>query len=177
MDNLITADEFFEMRDISNKRDGKKIEEYILLSEMGDFRKLLGKFYFVLKSKASEPEYSDLIDGSSFELDGVQYFHLGLKKVLADFVYSRYVLNRNVQDTPFGIVSKQTNNGNTTDRNTLRDLSRQAQIDAEDKFELVKMYMEGNKDVVDGFDVFFDNGCDNGNGGDSFYKEPRISKL
>lgn len=175
MDNLITADEFFAMRDISIKKDAKKIDEYVLLSEMGDFRKLLGKFYFVLKANVDLPAYETLVNGGEFEVGNIKYFHLGLKVVLADYVYSRYVLNRNVQDVPFGFVTKRTDNGDPVDRNTLRDLSRQAQIDAQDKFDLIKLYMEDNKDSIDGFDVFFD--CGNIDGDAIFYKEDRISKL
>lgn len=151
IDNLITVEEFATFRDISVKRDVGKIDESIKLAQNGDFQKAIGDFYFdVLKNK-DEADYSLLMDGGDFQDNGESFYHFGLKAYLADLAYSRYILKVNINITPFGAQNKYTDDSNNVDRLTLRDESKQAQKDADHKFESIKRYMLTEKSLFDRF--------------------------
>ena len=68
-------------------------------------------------------------------------FNEGIKAFLADLSYSRYIYMINVNLTPFGAQTKFTNDSTGIDRNTIKDLSKQAQIDGNIKFNIIQKYI------------------------------------
>jgi len=169
MNLLITALEFASFRNISAKLDTAKIEEAISLAQQSDLLKILGDFYFDVLKNATEESFKDLLDGSEFTVAGLDYKHAGIKRLLADFTFARYIQTINVNLTPFGAVSKLSQDSEGTDRNTIKDLSKQAQIDAGIKFEFIDKYIVSNP-------VAFARYCKNKKTGTSF-SSLRISRL
>lgn len=141
MANLITAAEFVALKKISVKYDSVEVDKAIEAAEETDLYNILGDFYFDVKENADEAEYSELMAGSSFEYCGEKFIHKGIKALLADYAYSRYIFTINFRLTPFGAQTKLHNDSKEVDRQTIKDLSKQAQIDAGAKFEVIKKYI------------------------------------
>ena len=169
MSNIITAIEFSEYRNISQKIDTKKIDEAIDLAQQSDLLQILGDFYFdVVKNKA-EASYSDLMDGSTFTYNDYEYVHAGIKKLLADYTMSRFASGGNINFTPFGLHKKLSNDSEPIDRNTVKDISRQAQVDAGVKFKFIEYYILSEP-------VLFERYC-NGKGQGTKFSTQKFSKL
>ena len=166
---LITAIEFATFRNISQKLDTPKIEEAIGLAQQSDLVEILGDFYFDVVKNASENDWADLMNGSEFEYCGDTFIHAGIKKMLADYTYSRFVYMVNINATPFGFQKKFTDDSEGIDRNTIKDLSKQAQVDAGIKFKFIEYYILSKPEL-------FDRYCKNKNQGTSFNFQ-RFSKL
>ena len=141
MQQLITAQEFATYRNISKKLDVGKINECILEAQQSDLLTTLDDFYFDVLKNANEASYTDLMEGSIFEVGGYEYQQAGIKALLADYVYSRYIYNLNVQQTPFGARIKTSDNSEAVDRNTLKDMAKQSQQDAGYKFKYIDKYL------------------------------------
>ena len=158
---LITPTEFSTFRNISQKLDTPKIEEAIGLAQQSDLVEILGDFYFDVVKNESETNYEDLMNGSEFTYCGDEFVHTGIKKLLADYTYSRFVYMVNINATPFGFQKKFTNDSEGIDRNTIKDLSKQAQVDAGVKFKFIEKYILSEP-------VLFERYCKNKNQGTSF---------
>jgi hypothetical protein len=169
MANIITAVEFIEFRNVSKKQDTDKVDECIKLAEQSDFIKVLGDFYFDVVENKDSAEWADLMNGSSFIYNDERFIHLGLKKMLADLAYSRYSYKKNVNDTSFGMVTKNYQDGTPIDRNFTKDISNQAQVDASSKFVYIEKYILSKP-------VLFSRYCKNKKEATSF-NGVRFSKL
>lgn len=141
MEQLITAQEFASFRNISQKIGTNKINEAILLAQQNELQGLLGDFYFDVIQNKDTVEYQDLMNGGTFMCNGYEYEQAGIKRLLADYVYSRHIYNSNVNLTPFGTMIKETKDGSPADRNTLKDMSLQAQKDAGAKWRIIELYI------------------------------------
>ena len=169
MANIITVTEFSTFRDIGKKIDEDKVNESIELAQGSDLNDVLGDFFFdVLKNK-DEATYSELMGGSEFEYCDETFIHKGIKALLADYTYSRFIYMINVNLTPFGAQTKFTQDSNGIDRNTIKDLSKQAQQDASIKFKTIEKYILSEP-------TLFSRYCD-GKKGDTGFNSQRISKL
>lgn len=154
MSNLITAAEFAANRKISKKYNQQKADESISLAQESDLQNVLGDFYFDLIQDFADPSFADLMDGSTFTYEDETFIHLGIKKMLSDLTFARYIYNINVNLTSFGAVSKNTQDSTPIDRNTTKDVAKQAQIDADIKFRTIKKYLLSNPNNT------FDRYCD-----------------
>jgi hypothetical protein len=145
MSNIITNEEFKTFRNITYKVDESKITISITQAHT-DLREVLGDaFYFdVIKNQGS---YSELLDGFEFEVDGNEYIHEGLKSLLADYAYSRYLYEINITHSPFGMVQKTNQDSEPLDRNMIKDLVKQVNMDASRKWELIRVYLDANKET------------------------------
>lgn len=167
--NIITALEFARFRNISKKINQEKVEEAIRLSEESEFQEALNGLYFdVIENKDATP-YASLLNGSTFTYEGEKFIHKGLKAFLADLAYSRYIYLINVNLTPFGAQEKFTNDSNGIDRNTIKDLSKQALIDANVKFKFIHKYILSEPTI---FSRYIKK-----EGGKGGFMSQRISKL
>lgn len=169
MTNLITVEEFTTLRNISKKVDIAKVNESIALAQQSDLFDTLGGFYYDLLKNVAETSYSDLLNGSEFEYEGETYFHVGIKSFLADLVFARYIYNINVNLTPFGAQQKFTQDSTGIDRNVIKDLSKQAQIDGSIKFKIIQKYLLSKPNV-------FSRYC-KGQSNDTGFGGVKISKL
>jgi hypothetical protein len=151
MENLITNIEFADYRSVSKKINEGKTNEAISLAQSTDLNNILGDFYFDVYKNRNEESYADLMSGSQFTYQGEEFFHFGIKKLLADYAYARYVHEINSNLTPFGFQEKMTNDSKSVDRNTINDKSKQAQIDAGVKFRIIEKFIMSKPDLFSRF--------------------------
>jgi len=169
MINLITVEEFAEYRNISKKLDEDKINEAISLAQQSDLIKILGDFYFDVVKNAEVTAWLPLMNGSDFEYCGEDFQHAGIKKLLADYTYSRFVYMVNINATPFGFQTKFTEDSNGIDRLVIKDLSKQAQIDAGFKFKYIQKYLLSDT-------TLFERYCSSQNTNTAFFSQ-KLTKL
>ena len=170
MSNLITAAEFAANRKISQKYNQQKADEAITLAQESDLQNFLGDFYFDLLQDFQEVSFTDLMNGATFQYEDETFIHLGIKKMLSDLTFARYIYSINVNLTSFGAGSKDTQDSTPIDRNTTKDLSKQAQQDADIKFRTIKKYLLSNPNNI------FDRYCDSQNNNTGSFAQ-RISRL
>jgi len=142
---LITAEEFSNYRNISKKQDTSKIDESIKEAQSVDLFDVLGSFLFDVITNKDNVVYADLMTGSTFTCDGESYIQEGIKSVLADYTYSRYLYKINTNHTPFGLQQKFTNNSQPVERNILKDMQKQTLVDANIKFRMIDKYLRENQ--------------------------------
>lgn len=147
IEKLLTVDEFVTFRDIGKKIDSSKIEECIINAQNSDLQNLLGGFYYdVLKNK-NELLYSDLMNGCEFDYCNETFIHSGIKALLSDYVYARYIYMINVNLTPFGATTKHSQDSEPISRNHIKDLYGQAQYDGGIKFQSIKKYILSEPEI------------------------------
>lgn len=145
--NIITTKDFRSLRNITYKIDEGKVSMSITQAHT-DLREVLGDaFYFDLVKNKDEAAYGDLLNGSEFNVDGNVYIHEGIKSLLADYSYARYLYEVNINHSPFGMVQKNSQDSEPIDRNMIKDLVKQVNQDASRKFELIRTYLDSKKDV------------------------------
>ena len=143
MQKLITVNEFKAFKDIDQKPDVKKIEQSIEMAQLTDLKNYLGeRFYFDLILNQENSEYQDLLSGSTFNYLDVNYYQDGIKSMMADLTMAKFSLSINTNFTPFGATIKVSNDSETTDRNTLKDISTQQLQLAGSKWETIKIYLD-----------------------------------
>ena len=139
--SFITTTEFKTFRDIGKKIDIDKASEAIKLAQGVDLYDVLGNFLFNVLDNLESASYADLMTGSTFTYNDTTYQHDGLKSLLADYAYARYVASINVNFTPFGAVKKISQDSEPVDRNTIRDTVKLTQQDASIKFSFINKYL------------------------------------
>lgn len=169
MTNLITPQEFATYRNISQKLDESKINEAIGLAQQSDLLKTLGGFYFDVLKNSAHVDWTGLMNGEVFLYNDEEFEHMGVKKMLGDYTYARFAHTGNITPTPFGFQKKTTQDSEAVDRNTMKDLSAQAKVDAGIKFIFIEKYILSKPDL-------FSRYCKN-NKQDTSFLTPKFSKL
>ena len=102
---LITRTEIQQYKQISKSIFDDKLNDLIIDAQFNDLQPLIGERLFnaILDDVAT---YSELLDGGTYEYQGITYTNYGLKAVLAHYVYARYAMFGDLIDNPFGITSK-----------------------------------------------------------------------
>lgn len=166
---FITPEEFATYRNVSQKLDTPKINEAIGLAQQSDLIEILGDFYFDVLKNSAETDWLSLMDGSTFEYCDEEYQHAGIKAMHADYTYSRFVYMVNINATPFGFQKKFTEDSQGIERNTIKDLAKQAQQDAGIKFKFIEYYILSEPEL-------FSRYCKNKKQGTSFFTQ-KFSRL
>lgn len=106
---LITPNDF-EGFDLSENVDN--IEGWAREAELFDLRESMdnGSYYatFMLET-AKDPiaqEYLNILEPYSYQFEGNQYKHEGVKAVLVYYTYARYLKASNAKSSPVGLVSR-----------------------------------------------------------------------
>ncbi|MDP2686448.1 MAG: hypothetical protein Q8O62_04450 [Aequorivita sp.] len=144
MELLLNPTEFASYRDIGKKLDTAKINECIKLAQSVDLFDVMGDFYFDLLENKTNEDYENLFSGSTFIIDGKNFIQEGIKSLLADYTYARFIYKINTNITPFGATTKLSDNSEPIDRNLLKDLTKQTMIDADVKFRIIDKYLKAN---------------------------------
>lgn len=151
---LITKQEIATHREISRGVKDDKINPFISDAEFLDVRPLLGdKLYHDLIGNVAEAHYEDLLDEKTYTYDGVEYTSPGLKKVLAIYAYSRYVLFGSFTDTAFGFVQKNTSDSTAVGDSQKRNIYTQERNTAYNYWLEVAAFLSRNKDDYEFWDV------------------------
>lgn len=145
MNNILTPAEIKNYKDIGKVIDENKVNAIIEQTQITDLKNALGdRFYFDLLNNFETENYQPLLNGSSFEYFGINYYHDGIKALLSDYFMAKYVLQVNTNFTPFGATVKQTDNSEPADRNSLKDISTQQLQLAGARLEIIKMYLNAS---------------------------------
>lgn len=144
--SLITNTELKALRDIGNKIDTDKADEAIQLAQETDLYNLLGDFYFDVVANAAEVgNWAALMDGSDFTVDSETYTHRGIKALLGDLAYARYIKKINANITPFGMTVKSTPDSQPVNEETQKQAALDAKRDAGVKLRLILQFMDTEK--------------------------------
>ena len=140
---LITATDIRTVRDLSNQIKDSKINPLISDAEISDLRPLLGDafFYDIKKTPAN---YTDLLNGSEYVIDGVTYFQYGIKRLLCELAHVRYMFDSGDVSTPFGVINKDFENGIKISREREKELSNIRKKTAHDFWLGIERYLQNN---------------------------------
>lgn len=148
MNKILTATEIKNYKDIGNKIDENKINPIIEQAQLTELKDMLGSdFFFDVLSNLSSPEYQDLLSGSTFIYNDITYYQDGLKALTADYFMSKYVMQINTNITPFGATTKQSSDSVPAERNSLKDLSTLHLQMAGARWDVIKKYLDENKEI------------------------------
>lgn len=148
MNKIVTATELKNYKDIGNKIDENKINPIIEQAQLTEVKDVLGSdFYFDVLANLSTPEYQDLLSGGTFIHNDITYYQDGLKALTADYFMAKYVMMINSNVTPFGVTVKQDQNSVPAERNSLKDLATLHLQMAGSRWEIIKIYLNENKDI------------------------------
>lgn len=113
--SLITKTDIASKRPISKSVADAKIDPFIEDAELLDLLPLLGeRFYFAIVETPAN--YADLLDEKEYQYDGHTIKSPGIKRVLIDFAFARYMMHGSVTDTPFGMVQKESQDSTAVSR-------------------------------------------------------------
>lgn len=102
---LINITDMQEYHDISDTTYTKVLNSMIVAAQLQDVSVLLGeKLFNDLLNNAGN--YTELLDGSVYTYNGVDYTNYGLKSVISHYAYARYLMFGSSKDTPYGFVDK-----------------------------------------------------------------------
>ncbi len=140
---IITVNEFKLLKDVGKEKvDENKINKIIDEAQMTELKEVLGNdFYFDVLSNLDNPDYQVLLSGGTFAYKDINYHQEGLKSLLADYVMAKFVIQNNINFTPFGVVTKIHQDSQPVERNSLKDMSTQQYQFASAKWEIIEMYL------------------------------------
>ena len=140
---LISLTDIQQHRAISQSVELSNINQFIEDAQVGDLRPLLGeKMYFDLLNDQSK--YTELLDETNYNHDGVTYRSPGIKKVLSYYAYARYIMHGSATDTPFGFVEKGYQEERQVDRSGRREMYKATQQLAAQYWSQVEIYLGRN---------------------------------
>lgn len=96
-------------KQVSNSVYDDKLNQIIGESQFNDLMPLLGeRLYYAILTDVEESGgvYDDLLNGGTYDYQGVTYTNVGLRRVLSSYVYARYAMFGDVLDNPFGMTQK-----------------------------------------------------------------------
>ena len=105
MTQLLTLTEAQQYKQLSNSINAAKFNELVLQAQFVDLLPLLGdRLYYDIQQ--NEGDYTDLLNGNTYEFNGITYTNVGLKCVLTHYFYARHSFYGDDIDTAFGIRQK-----------------------------------------------------------------------
>jgi hypothetical protein len=161
----ITQADFSFIGQIAKHCDLPKLNIAIEEAKIFDLMPLLcTNLYLDIDTKWLQPTYSLLVNGGQYVgCNEKKDFHLGIKKVLIYYAYSRYILINGFNDTANGMVQKTNEFSIPTPLKELQAYSDKYRNMGFDTWKGVKKYLCKNKDTFtefDNSDCQCDCGCD-----------------
>ena len=144
---LITRTDIAEFKDISQTVHDKVLNQHINDAQFMDLQPLLGvQLFNDLLRNYTDANYQSLLNEGDYTYNSVTYFNVGLKRVLIDYVYSRYILLGSNKDTPFGHVVKQTDSSVQSSEGNKKTIHKQNQQMAFANWNNVEDFINRNAD-------------------------------
>lgn len=128
MQLLITRSQLQQYKQVSNTPHDDKLNEQIRDAQLLDLQPILGENLYN-KILADTASYTALLDGGTYEYEGVTYTNYGLRMVLSYFAYARYIYFGSQIDTPFSLVEKLNDNSRPVEqpqKKTIYQMNRDA---------------------------------------------------
>jgi pyruvate formate-lyase activating enzyme-like uncharacterized protein len=96
-------------RQVSNSLHNDVLNMHISDAQLQDLKPLLGERLYN-KIMLNPENYTELINGGTYECGNVTYTNVGLKAVIVYFAYARFMYYGSEINTAFATVSKNENN-------------------------------------------------------------------
>lgn len=93
---------------------------------------------------ANGANYTDLIEGSNFVVNGVQYSHRGLKYILCYYNYAKYIKNAHLADSFTGLVVQNRDETTHVSSAEIERFSIESIEIANTAWLLTKFYLDNN---------------------------------
>lgn len=142
---LLTRTQIQEYKQISNSIHNDKLNQIIGEAQFHDLLPLLGeRLYYAILTDVEDVGgvYDDLLDGGTYEYQGITYTNVGLRRVLASYVYARYAMFGDVIDNPFGMTQKlNVNESKPIDYSTKKTFYQMNQNEAFNYWLNVEKYL------------------------------------
>ena len=139
---LISQQIIQQYKQVSKSVDRELINQSIKDAELLDLKPLLGELLYVdLVANITAPKYMELMTGKAYIFNGQSYIFEGLNPVLANFAYARYIVFSSYVDTPFGLVSKVSQDSQPVSEANKRAMSKSAEQTAYSYFQGVRDFL------------------------------------
>ena len=146
---LINKNDFIDYKQVSKARDIAAIESVIQEAQDIDLKALICReFFYDILNNYQQEIYQKLIHGETYtDNDGNVVEFKGLKAVLVNFAYARYVLRGHMNDTAFGMVQKTTGFSQPISASEKRDVRDRSIADANGYWQECKLYLKEKEDL------------------------------
>lgn len=141
---IITVDELKAFRNLGFKVDVAKAEEAIKEAMQVELYDAYGNFSFDIIKNKDEDSYVDLMSGSEFTISGKVFIHAGIKSLVADYAFARYLDKLKMNLTPFGITVKRSDDSEPVNVKTVDSIIMKALQDADVKKTIIDRYLTEN---------------------------------
>lgn len=143
---LISKATILKYRQISKSVDETLINQSINDAELLDLKPLLGELlYNDLTTNILDVKYQELMNGKSYTYNGSTYIFKGIESVLANFAYARYIVFSSYVDTPFGLVTKNSQDSQAVSESNKRAMSKSAEQTAYSYFNAIRDFLNRNE--------------------------------
>lgn len=143
---LINKTDIAAKRQISKSVSDAKINPFIEDAELLDLKPLLGELFYS-KIVQNPNDFADLLGPKDYTFNDFQLRSPGLKRVLIDFAYARYVMHGSQTDTPFGMVQKETQDSSPVSRTDKKENYKLHQQTAMQYWGEVVNYLNRHSDL------------------------------
>ena len=144
---LITKSDISQYRQISQSVPDDIINQAIQDAELLDLKPLLGELlYYDLITNKAIAKYVDLLNGKTYVYNDNNYTTLGLKVVIANLAYARYIIFSGEKDTPFGLVNKNSQYSVSSEFTKKKAMAKQAEQISYEYFKSVKDFLTRKPD-------------------------------
>ena len=159
MSLLLFQSDFQNIADVAIHCDQRKLNQAIREAQDYDLEELFCDFWNVIVTNWDNEAYKTLIDGGVYEGCKGNRSFAGVKKILALYTYSRYIIINNFNDTPNGNVSK---NNDFSIPKTIKELEFMAdkyRSMGYKEYEKATAYLCKNKDSFADFEGYDCKSC------------------
>jgi len=126
---LISREDIAKYKQISSSSNDDKLNQSIVEAQLENIKPLLGESLFnavLIEALAGGNLYAELLKGGSYNVNGCDYYNVGLKAVIVYYTSARYTMGGDVIDNPFGLTQKLNSpNSQPIDYPTKKSLSNQ----------------------------------------------------
>jgi hypothetical protein len=142
---LVNRSDIALYKQISSTVYDDVLNSTIIDAQFQDVAPLLGERLFndVMTNPAT---YNDLLNGGTYDYNGITYTNYGLKAVISYYTYARYVYYGSNIDTPFSMVNKlEGSNSTPVSEKAKKDLYILNRDSAFKIWGSVKLFLERTK--------------------------------
>ena len=127
-----------------------QLQPYILAAQNNDIKPILGNVFWTdLVQNRTAKKYLTLLDGGTYTKDGETLSYSVLKAAIAEYTYARYVMGKNVQDTPFGMVTKESDYTQSASAKQLAEVAAAHRSAGQNYLMEVMDFLNDNTDTYD----------------------------
>ena len=148
MIQLITRQDIATYAQISDTVLDNVLNQHINNAQFVDVQKLMGAdFYNDMIRNSTDANYIALLTEADYTYKSIVYTNVGLKSVIVNYTYGRYVQFGSQTDTPFGYVTKDNQYSTPTGSGTKKSMSKSCEQTAYEYWKSVRDFLNRNTDI------------------------------